>query len=86
MPINTESQPEVETPELINETSEMELAQNYSKALQAGDAAIWNALFHEDFMVWGLGSALDSLTNRFLAITVKNKLSLSLTCLIIAKR
>jgi ketosteroid isomerase-like protein len=58
----TEAQQGEVTLEFTNAATARELAQNFSKALQAGDVAKMDALLHKDFMVYGLGSALDSMT------------------------
>jgi len=62
MPIITEAQQGEVTLKFANAATAMEVSQNFTKALQAGDVAKMDALLHKDFMVYGLGSALDSMT------------------------
>ena len=47
--------------EFDNARSDLELVQNYAKALQAGDVSAMNAQLADNAMVYGLGGGLDSL-------------------------
>lgn len=59
--ISKAQQPEV-TIEFENAATALEVVQNYTAALQAGDVDKMDALLHNDIMVYGLGGGLDSLT------------------------
>lgn len=50
------------TIEFDNAATAMQVAQNYAKALQAGDVATMNAQFAPNAMIYGLGGGMDSLT------------------------
>jgi len=62
MPIVAEAQQGEVTLEFENASSAVELVQAYTAALQAGDVSKMDGLLHKNFMVWGLGGGLDSLT------------------------
>jgi ketosteroid isomerase-like protein len=62
MPFTTQAQQGEVTLEFTNAATALELVQNYTKALQAGDVAKMDGQLHRDVMVYGLGGALDSLT------------------------
>jgi ketosteroid isomerase-like protein len=62
LPIIAEAQQGEVTLEFKNAATVMEIVQNYTKALQAGDVAKMDAQLHADIMVYGLGGGLDSLT------------------------
>ncbi|HDZ13907.1 MAG TPA: nuclear transport factor 2 family protein [Pricia sp.] len=49
------------TLEFDNAPSNLELVQNYAKALQAGDVTAMNAQLADNAMVYGLGGGMDSL-------------------------
>ncbi|MEB2777055.1 nuclear transport factor 2 family protein [Algoriphagus sp. D3-2-R+10] len=59
--ISKAQQPEV-TIEFENAATAIEVVQNYTAALQAGNVDKMDALLHNDIIVYGLGGGLDSLT------------------------
>lgn len=61
-PMISNAQDPVVTLEFANAATAMEVVQNYTKALQAGDVGTMTAQFAPDAMTYGLGGALDSLT------------------------
>lgn len=62
IPFVSQAQQAEVTLEFNNAATALEVVQNYTKALQAGDVGKMNALLHNDIMVYGLGGGLDSLT------------------------
>lgn len=61
-PMVSKAQEMAVTLEFQNAAKAMEVVQNYTKALQAGDVAKMNAQFAPGAMIYGLGGGLDSLT------------------------
>lgn len=61
-PMISKAQEMAVTLEFQNAAKAMEVIQNYTKALQAGDVATMNAQFAPGAMIYGLGGGLDSLT------------------------
>jgi len=61
-PMISKSQEMAVTLEFQNAAKAMEVVQNYTKALQAGDVATMNAQFAPGAMISGLGGGMDSLT------------------------
>lgn len=61
-PMISKAQEMAVTLDFQNAAKAMEVVQNYTKALQAGDVATMNAQFAPGAMIYGLGGGMDSLT------------------------